>query len=114
MSLRLLHDRVEVSVRKPVLLDAREEPEERRRVGDVRGLHLAGTAGEEAADAAAAVDDDRARIARGGEARLIVVGEDGPLLRGLMSFVVKVLTNVREYAVSSAYRNARGFAVLYD
>ena len=69
-----------MSVREPVLLDAREEPEEGCRIGDVRGLRLAGTAGEEAADAAAAVDDDGARIARGREdTRLVVVGEDGPL-----------------------------------
>ena len=49
MPRRLVHDQVEVGMRKPVLLDAREEPEEGGRVGDVGGHHLANTTGEDAA-----------------------------------------------------------------
>jgi hypothetical protein len=58
------HDRVEVGVRKPVLLDAREGPEEGGRVGDVGGPRLASTTGEDAADASEAVSDDGARRGR--------------------------------------------------
>lgn len=95
MPRRLVHDRVEVGIRKSVLLDAREEPEEGHRVRDVGGLPIAGTAGEEAAGAVTAVGDDRARIARGGEGtRLVVVGEDSPLHRGLVSAVAKIFANV--------------------
>lgn len=80
---RLVHDRVEVGVRKPVLLDAREEPEEGGRVGDVGGRRFASTTGEDAADAAEAVSDDGARIAGRGEGtRLVVVRENSPLHRG--------------------------------
>ena len=61
------HDRVEVGVRKPVLLDAREEPKEGGRVGDVGGPRLASTTGEDAADASEAINNDGARIATGGE-----------------------------------------------
>ena len=110
---RLVHDRVEVGVRKPVLLDAREEPEEGGRVGDVGGRRLASTTGEDAADAAEAVRDDGARIAGRGEGtRLVVVRENSPLHRGLVSIVAKIFADVREYTGSAAYGNASGIAVL--
>lgn len=84
----LVHDRVEVGIRKSVLLDAREEPEEGRRGCDVGGLHIAGTA-----DAAMAVGNDRARIAGGREGTQLV-GEDSPLRRGLVSAAAKIFANV--------------------
>jgi hypothetical protein len=110
------HDRVEVGVRKPpVVLDAREEPEEGRCVRDVQGLRLAGTAGEEATDAAMEVSDDRTRIAGGGEdSGLVVVGEDSPLHRRPVSVTVEVLADVGEDASSAAYGDAGGVVVLYD
>ena len=115
MSRRLGHDRVEVSVRKPVLLDALQEPEEGRRVRDVRGLGLAGSPSEEAADAAEAVGDDGARITAGGEdTRLVVVGEDSPLLRGLVSAIGKILADVGEDAGSAADGDTSSNAALYD
>jgi hypothetical protein len=93
MSRRLGHDRVDVGVRKLAFLDAREEPEEGRRVSDVRGLRLAGAAGKEAADATAGVSNDRARIAACGENHgLVVVGQYSPLHRRLVSAVVEVRT----------------------
>ena len=59
----------------------------RRSVGHVIGIRDAGTAGEEAADASAAVDDDAARVALGREgAGLAVERQDGPLL-GNLGFV---------------------------
>lgn len=115
MSGLLGYARVEVGVRKPVCLDAREEPEEGRCVRDVEGLRFAGAAREETADAAKAVDDDRARITWDREgAGLVVVGEDSPLYRSLVSVVVVILTDVGENTVSAAYSDARGFAILYD
>jgi hypothetical protein len=53
------HDWVGVRVREPIILDAREEPEEGRRVRDVQGLRLASTAGEGATDAAVGANNDR-------------------------------------------------------
>ena len=74
------HDWIEVGARKPAILVARKEPEEGCRVRDVQGL-LAGPSGEEAADTSAAINDDRARTAQGGEdPGLVVAGEGGPLL----------------------------------
>jgi len=60
MPRRLVHDWVQVGVRKSVSLDAREEPEEGGRVGDVGGPRLASTTSEDAANAATAINDDRA------------------------------------------------------
>lgn len=100
-------------MRKPVLLDAWEEPEEGGRVGDVGGRRLASTTGEDAADAAEAVNDDGARIAAGREGtRLVVVGEDSPLHRGLVSIVAKIFADVGEYTGSAAYGDAGGIAIL--
>ncbi len=104
-----------MGARKPVGLDARQKPEEGRRVRDVRGLRLAGTASKEATETSAAVNDDRARIAGGGEDTwLVVVGEDSPLHRRLVSAVVEVLTDEGEGASGAAYGDASGVAVLYD
>jgi hypothetical protein len=117
MSRRLGHVRVEMGIKKPILLDAREEPEEGRRVRDVRGirLSLASTAGEEATNAATAIGDDGARITGGGEdTRLVVEGEDSPLPRGLVSVVIKILADVGEQAGSAAYGDTGSNAVLYD
>ena len=102
-------------MRKPVLLDAREEPEEGGRVGDVRGLgrRLSSTTGEDAADAAEGVSDDGAGIAGGGEGtRLVVVGDDSPLRRGLVSIVAKIFADVGEYTGGAAYGDSSGLAVL--
>lgn len=110
---RLVHDRVEVGVRKPALLDAREEPEAGGRVGDVGGRRLASTTSEDATDTPEAVSDDGARIAGGREVtRLVVVGENSPLHRGLVSIVARVSADVGKYTGSVAYGDAGGIAAL--
>jgi len=107
MSRRCLgHDWVEVGIRKPIVLDALQEPEKGCCVYDVRGLHLASTA-----DTSTAVSDDRARIAGDREnPRLVLIGEESALHQRLVSAIVEVLANKREDAGSAAY----GDAVLYD
>src|SRR5882762_530957 len=61
------HDQVEVGMRKPILLDVWEEPEEGGHVGDIGGCHLASIIGEDAADAAKTISDDGTQIAVGRE-----------------------------------------------
>jgi hypothetical protein len=57
---------------------------------------------EDAADAAEAISDDGARITTGGEGtQLVVVGEDSPLHRGLVSIVAKIFADVGEYTGSA-------------
>lgn len=113
MPRRLVHDRVEVGVRKSVLLDALEEPQARGRIGDVGGRRLASTTIEDAAYTAVTVNNNGARITGGGEGtRLIVVGEDSPFGRGLVSTIAEIFADVGEYTVSAAYGDASGIAAL--
>ena len=49
---------------------------------------------------------------RAEKAPLVVVGEDSPLRRGLVSIVAKIFADVGEYTGSAAYGDAGGIAVL--
>ena len=83
---------VDVGIGEPVRLDAREKPEGSR-ICDVIRLCLAASAGEEATNAAKAIDNDRTGVATVGElTRAVIVGENCPLLRGLVHLVGEVLT----------------------
>lgn len=112
----LVHDWVEVGVRKPVLLDAREEPEKGGRAGDVGGRRLARTTGEDAANAAETISDDGTRIAAGGEGTRLRIAPGEYCIVGNNThqtlIVAKISADVGEYTGSAAYGNTSGIAVL--
>ena len=90
-----------------------KEPVEGRRVRDVGGICLAGTAVEEADDTSLAVSDDGAGITLGGEgAVLVTVRVDGQLHGRLVSAILEVFADERHDAGSATDGHAGAVTVL--